>query len=76
MNAKLIVSHARSHLEVIHLFGGVARDRLARFDLDAPSPVLHRQLQDIGLRVELASVERERRMAATPGRRAGDRPTG
>lgn len=76
MNAKLVVSHARSHLEIVRLFGGVPCDRLARFDLDAPSPALHRQLQDIGLSVELASVERERRMAAMPGRRAGDRPTG
>ncbi|BAM05443.1 hypothetical protein [Phycisphaera mikurensis] len=76
MNAKLIVSHARSRLEIIRVFAGIERDSVARFDLDAPEDGLHDRLQDVGLRVELASVERERRMAPTPrGRRADDRPT-
>ena len=75
MNAKLIVSHARSRLEIVRVFAGIAKDTVARFDLDAPDHGLRHQLQDVGLLVELASVERERRMHPTPRRRADDPPT-
>ena len=75
MNAKLIVSHARSRLEIVRVFAGIARGTIARFDLDAPDDGLRHQLQDVGLRVELASVERAQRLHPTPRRRASDPPT-